>query len=349
MSTKAVRAALLTWFSGHQRDLPWRHTKDAYAIWLSEVMLQQTQVDRVVGYWQRFLTRFPTLSSLAGATEQEVLGLWSGLGYYSRARNLHRAAREMVEHHGGRVPRDLEALRALPGFGRYTSGAVASIAYGVEAPVVDGNVARVLSRLYLVEGSPQDKEREKRLWALADELVRGKCPGDLNQALMELGATVCVPGTPRCQGCPVSAWCGARKAGRQQELPPPKKRPLRRVVQLQVAFSERRGALYLARRSARGLFGGLWELPSVEVGAEALSTLLGPSAIIGEELAVVRRTLTHRELVMSVVAVGGRPALREGAYVEARWLGQAELDLLGISSGMRAVIAAAREAQRGAS
>src|SRR5690606_21752002 len=216
--SRALRSALLRWFAHAKRPLPWRETSDPYAIWVSEVMLQQTQVSVVRPYSPAFLERFPPVTARAEAPLERVLEAWKGLGYYGRARNLHRAARVIVAEHAGLLPDTLEGLKALPGFGPYTAGAVASIAFGLEAPIVDGNVARVFSRLFELDGLPGDRAREKQLWALAGQLVKGRSPGDLNQSLMELGATVCKPEAPTCPGCPVRAHCGALANGRVHEL-----------------------------------------------------------------------------------------------------------------------------------
>jgi A/G-specific adenine glycosylase len=336
----AARAALLAWFDRHRRDLPWRRTKDPYAIWISEVMLQQTQVARVVEYWTRFLERFPTVEALAEAALDEVLSLWSGLGYYSRARNLHRAAQEIARHHGGRLPDTAEALAELPGFGRYTAGAVASIAFGQPVPVVDGNVARVLSRLHAVEGAPGDRAREAELWRLAGELVEGDRPGDLNQALMELGATVCRPASPTCLVCPLREECRALREGRVAELPPPKARPPRQVLEVASALCERRGRVLLARRPGTGLFGGLWELPTVELDGgraaeDAVRALFQPAPRQVIPAGAVRRTLTHRQLSIHLfrVELAGRSRLGGGA--ESRWTRPEDLDGLGVSSATR--------------
>ncbi len=331
-----VRAQLLRWFDRTKRDLPWRKTRDAYGIWVSEVMLQQTQVDRVVNYWTRFLARFPDVESLAAAELKEVLGLWSGLGYYSRARNLHRAAQTIVEVHGGSLPDSVDALLELPGFGRYTAGAVASIAFELEAPLVDGNVARVFSRLLEIEGAPGDRPREKELWASAETLVTGARPGDWNQSLMELGATVCTPQNPLCLLCPVRAACGAFAHDRVEALPPPKKATKRKRLEVQVAVARRGKDVLLARREERGLFGGLWELPS----AELLTKTLGRRAEVGPELMVVERTLTHRDLVLRIHAVAmplklGKPPT---GYVEWRWVPLNEVAALGMSSAMSEVL-----------
>jgi len=345
-SPHALRTELLVWFAKNQRDLPWRNTDDPYAIWVSEVMLQQTQVDRVVGYWQRFLDALPTVEALAAAPLQRVLTLWRGLGYYSRARNLHLAAKQVVKRFGGKLPADAQALATLPGFGPYTTGAVASIAFGLETPLVDGNVARVLSRVFVVEGSPGDKAREKRLWGLAAELVTGPKPGDLNQALMELGATVCLPSSPLCLLCPLKARCGALKAGRVGELPPPRPATARKRLELAVAVGRKDAQVLLARRRDGGLFGGLWEMPSLEVapgqpGYPALRTAFGKRATIGPELSVLERTLTHRDLVLRLfpVAVSGRLKAPPEPYVEWRWFALEETRELGMSSAMSTALA----------
>src|SRR5262245_791594 len=206
-SAPAVRAQVLRWYRRHRRDLPWRRTRDPYAIWVAETMLQQTRSETVQRYFARFLGRFPTVAALARARESAVLTLWSGLGYYSRARHLHRAARRVVAAHEGRVPADPAALRALPGVGRYTAGAIASIAFGRAEPVLDGNVARVLARWFGVRGDPRSSAVQATLWNLATLLVHSRAPGEWNQALMELGATLCTPRHPGCGRCPVRSQC----------------------------------------------------------------------------------------------------------------------------------------------
>lgn len=354
-----LRADLLSWFDAHKRDLPWRRTRDAYAIWLSEVMLQQTQVAVVVPYWERFLARFPTLEALARAELPDVLAQWKGLGYYSRARNLHRAAQQVLAEHGGRLPASHAALLALPGFGRYTAGAVASIAFGLPAPLVDGNVARVFARLFEVEGPPGERAREARLWELAAALVEGERPGDLNQALMELGATVCRPESPTCLLCPVRRHCRALRSGRVGELPPPKERRAPVPLTLALAVWRRDGRVLLGRRADKGLFGGLWELPSAplpeggprdaEAAAPPLSQALGTPLSLGPLLGEVQRTLTHRALTLRLHAVtAGRPP--EGApgappagslYAALAWVTPAEAAALGMSTAMARALEAA--------
>jgi A/G-specific adenine glycosylase len=337
-----IRSALLSWFDRHRRDLPWRRSRDPYAIWISEVMLQQTQVSTVIPYWQRFLERFPTVESLARAELPEVFALWRGLGYYARARNLHRAAKEIVTCHGGSLPPTARELLALPGFGRYTAGAVASIAFGEEAPLVDGNVARVLARAFGVEGAPGDRARERQLWAIAAELVAGPRPGEFNQALMELGATVCRSDNPSCASCPIRDRCAALSADRVRELPSPRVRPAKRPLRMAVGVWRRNGTVLLVRRAERGLFGGLWELPAVEVAAssdrravaKAFHALLG-HVTVGEALGSVRRTLTHRVLTLDLFEIRGRSVpRRNGAVQEWRWVRQAESRALGMSTAM---------------
>jgi A/G-specific adenine glycosylase len=349
----ALRAGLLDWYDRHRRDLPWRRTRDPYAIWLSEVMLQQTQVSTVIPYWERFLARFPTVEALARAPLEEVLTGWKGLGYYTRARNLHRAAQEVVDRFGGRLPSTAAELLTLPGFGRYTAGAVASIAFGEPAPLVDGNVARVLSRLFEVEGLPGDRVREARLWALATALVPDERPGDFNQALMEHGATVCRPDNPLCLLCPVREACLAWRHGRVAELPPARVRAAPKELTLALAVWTQGERLLLARRAEKGLFGGLWELPAAETDAEPtsdqaserLSQALGTPVRVEDMLGTVRRQLTHRTLTLRLLRVTGpqRPT-QAPAFVELRWCTASEATALGMSTAMHKALEAALRA-----
>lgn len=215
----AFRKQLLAWFRTHKRDLPWRRTKDPYRIWLSEIMLQQTRVAAVLPYYERFLSRFPDLNSLANATEEEVLRFWSGLGYYTRGRNLHRAAQQIVREYSGVFPREENALLSLPGIGRYTTSAILSIAFGAKHAVLDGNVARVLARIFAIRGNLREPRRWKALQKRADQLLERKVPSDWNQAMMELGAVLCTPRAPQCLLCPVSKFCRAQRLGIAESLP----------------------------------------------------------------------------------------------------------------------------------
>ncbi|QSQ17354.1 A/G-specific adenine glycosylase [Myxococcus landrumensis] len=349
----SIRTPLLGWYDRNKRDLPWRRTKDPYAIWLSEVMLQQTQVSTVIPYWERFLARFPTVLALASAPLDDVLAGWKGLGYYSRARNLHRAAQEIVSRFGGKLPSSAEDLLSLPGFGRYTSGAVASIAFGEEAPLVDGNVARVFSRLFEVEGPPGDREREATLWELATLLVKGERPGDFNQSLMEHGATTCRPENPLCLLCPVRDACGAFRAGRVDELPPAKVRATPKKLTLALAVWSHADTLLFARRADSGLFGGLWELPAAEVDEDAtpeettlrLTAALGAGVRLESQLGTVKRQLTHRDLTLRLYRVSGpqRPS-RSESFQELRWCTPTEAAALGMSTAMQRALEAAMTA-----
>ncbi|MBI1382869.1 MAG: A/G-specific adenine glycosylase [Planctomycetaceae bacterium] len=274
-----LRGALLPWFQESARDLPWRRSRDPYAIWISEAMLQQTRVGAVLGYWQRFLDRFPDARRLAEAGDDELMAAWSGLGYYRRARALRDAARVLVEHHGGLLPADPAALAALPGVGPYTAGAISSIAFGLSEPVVDGNVARVFARWFELEAPVGSAELARRAWALAAELVPpaavgAEGPGAWNQALMELGATLCGPRAPECGPCPVAALCAANRTGRQTELPRPKARAAPVEVELELAVARRRGDLLFVRRPEGRSMGGLFELPTRELAPGAGPTRL---------------------------------------------------------------------------
>ena len=266
---REVRRNLLRWFDARRRDLPWRRTRDPYRILVSEYLLQRTRVASGIPYYERFIEQFPDLEALANASEDQVLRAWEGLGFYGRARNLYAAARAIVAHHGGHIPTTAESLRGLPGVGPYTSGAVASIAFGRRVPAIDGNVTRVLSRLYRIEEPVAKRGGRERLWKAASSLVPRSSPGVFNQALMELGATVCTPTSPSCGVCPLSQLCLARKAGIQTSLP---RRPRPRNVRtVPVAFGALadRGRVLLVRRARSGLLGGLWSLPGGEIGTDA--------------------------------------------------------------------------------
>jgi len=358
MRHAVLRRRLLGWWDAGHRDLPWRfeqHGADPYRVWLAEVMAQQTRIETVLPFYRRFLARWPTLEALAAAEDGEVLAAWSGLGYYARARNLLAAAREALAVHGG-LPASLDALRALPGFGPYTAGAVASIAFAIPAPAVDGNASRVLARLSAARGDPRQRPVRDGIEALAAALVSPTRPGDLNQALMELGATVCTPRAPSCANCPLACHCRALRLGNVASIPPPRRRGARRRLELALARIEQDGRVLLVRRQRRGLFGGLWGLPAVEVppGGVArralrgvLRELLGAGARVGALLAVVDRELTHRDLVLRVFAAeappgagSGSPADREGL----RWASSSDIQGLGFPTAMRKALEAAEAA-----
>ena len=272
------RRRLLAWFRAHRRELPWRAhrgdqswraSRDPYRIWVAEIMLQQTRIAAVMPYYDRFLDRFPGVESLARAPQDEVLKLWSGLGYYSRARNLHRAAKEIVARHNGNFPRALDAALALPGIGRYTAAAVLSIAYDVPLAVLDGNVARVLARLGAIRGDLRTPRRWRQLSERAQDLLAQRAPGDWNQALMELGETICTPQNPRCPACPVSRWCRARARGLTREIPAPRKKraPVRIQIAAAILRDPRSRTLLVRDPGAHDdvLFSRMWQFPAVEV------------------------------------------------------------------------------------
>ena len=267
-----LRRLLLEHYDAHRRDLPWRQNREPYRVWVSEIMLQQTRVETAIPYYDRWIERFPTVEALADGDEESVLKAWEGLGYYSRARNLHRSARLVRERLGGVIPQDSHSLKTLPGIGEYTSGAIASIAYGEVVPAVDGNVRRVLSRLFDLE-DPMDASLRKR----AGELVDSDRPGDWNQALMELGATVCTPRSPRCSACPLTGECRALAEGTQELRPASKRRPRVRAVSYAVVVAlNSAGEVLMVRRPPDGLLGGLWEFPAVEMGVEDAPPVGGP-------------------------------------------------------------------------
>jgi len=273
-SVRAARRALLAHFDRTRRDLPWRAERDPYRVWVSEVMLQQTRVETVVPYYKRWLERFPDVEALAGASLEDVLVAWQGLGYYRRARALHEGARLVRERHGGTLPSDPGALRSLPAVGAYTAGAVASIAFGVPVGVVDGNVRRVLSRLH-DEGSPS----QSRLRELSDAWVDPDRPGDWNEALMELGATLCTPRAPACGACPLARWCRSRAAGTQDRRPARRRgRSVSARAFATAVIVDPEGRALLSRRPDGGLLGGLWAFPDREVGLDASADTVARAA-----------------------------------------------------------------------
>lgn len=312
LSPSAIAAALLAWIdAGYLRDLPWRaEPRDPYAVWVSEIMLQQTQVATVIPYLQRWLERFPTVETLAAAELGDVLKAWEGLGYYSRARNLHKAAKVVVEQHGGRLPADRRALLALPGIGKYTAGAILSIAFGQAAAVLDGNVKRVLARVYDVAGEIGQSATETHLWHLAEALVEAVEPqqaGPLNEALMDLGATVCLPQGPRCLLCPLPAACLARQRGTQEERPVRAARKPLPHFDVTAAVLRRPGRpdqFLIAQRPPEGMLGGLWEFPGGKLHA-------------GETLAECLRREMEEELAVEV-AVGDLVTVVKHAYTHFR-------------------------------
>lgn len=320
---------VIDWYRRHQRDLPWRRNADPYQIWLSEVMLQQTQVTTVLPYFERFVQAYPTLESLAAADETDVMDLWSGLGYYSRARNLLHSARRMVSEYGGRVPDALDDLLALPGIGRYSAGAIASIAFGRPHPVVDGNVKRVLARLRGIrEGIP-----EKDLWLLLEQVVRdapvAASIADFNQGLMELGAVICTPRSPRCRECPLADGCVAMREGTAESIPAPKRLPRTETRQFTIAVIRDEGDFLLYRDSLRPILNGFWEFPKVESDGNddgdpcrRFAAELGLKLHLNSKLPQIRHQITfHRYLFSPFLAsLEGPPPADQDGMPTYRWL-----------------------------
>ena len=328
--------ALLQWYAENARDLPWRGYSDPYAIWVSEIMLQQTRVETVIPYYQRWMQRFPTIGALAAASQQDVLAVWEGLGYYSRARNLHRAAQIVATQHAGQLPVDISALRSLPGVGRYTAGAIASLAYGLDEPALDGNIRRVLARCFDVTEPARSVQGERRLWELATEHLPAGQAGAYNQAMMDLGATICTPRLPDCPRCPLSHLCRARLLGLQEQRPVPAAKPSTPHYIVTAAVIRQDGRVLIAQRPPNGLLGGMWEFPGgkLQPGEDLASCLqreiieeLGLVVQVGGSLGVYHHAYTHFRVTLHafacVLADGSQPQPHEHSAL--RWVTPAEL------------------------
>ena len=329
---RRINEDLLLWYHKNKRDLPWRGASP-YAVWVSEIMLQQTQVATVIPYFNRFLGRFPTVEALSSAPIDDVLNHWAGLGYYARARNLHAAAQIVVREHGGLLPNTPDAIQTLPGIGRYTSGAILSIAYDLPEPIVDGNVVRALSRLFGIRGNPKSAENQKLIWSLAERLVPETSPGDFNQSLMELGATVCEPAEPKCEFCPLLKDCVSGNSPEPNALPesPPGKSSVRITQASGILLNDLDEAL-IVKRPLHGLWGGLWEFPRTqllpgekpgEAGARALLENLGLSVEAVQSFGTVVHSVTHFRITL--YGIFTKPTLVTQTYslsnyVEAKWV-----------------------------
>jgi A/G-specific adenine glycosylase len=370
-SQASLRRELLSWFDRHRRDLPWRRTQDPYRIWVSEVMLQQTRVEAVLPYYNRFLSRFPSVDELTLAPLDEVLALWSGLGYYRRARQLHAAARRIVD--AGEFPRTVDRLLELPGVGAYTAAAVASIAFGVAAPVLDGNVERVMARRLALAQDPKRGASRARLLDAVAALLDPARPGDGNQALMELGATLCLPRQPRCRRCPLRPGCRAAAEGRPELYPPPRRRRRTEILQLLVAvvaakddpdrvllFRRPRNFPHAAlgtpppEERERQLLAGTWELPWLELrdGREesprhGLADKYGGDWRLGPALAAVRHGITYRDLRVTIhgadLHAAGEDEVREG--IDSGWFDAEERSALPMSALVGKVLRARAAAE----
>lgn len=337
---RSLRQRLLAWFSEHARDLPWRKTRDLYAIWISEIMLQQTQVATVIPYYERFLERFPTVESLAAADEHELLRYWEGLGYYRRARQLHAAAQQIVREHGGNFPESFEAVHALPGVGRYTAGAILSIGRDARLPILEANTVRVASRLLGYTGDVYSAAGQKDLWQFAEAILPARQVGTFNQALMELGATLCTPRTPACLLCPVASLCPARQRGLQERIPGPKRKMQYEDVAEAAVVVRRRDGKILVRQCQPGeRWAGLWDFPRVATGAgqppllEAIEQLVGLRVRLGEQFATLKHGVTRFRITLACYHAQptSEPAARRGSSAGMKWIEAPELKKLALS------------------
>lgn len=347
---------LLNWYKKHKRDLPWRNTRDPYRIWLSEILLQQTRVEAVIPYYEKFLARYPDVFALANAPLDDVLKTWEGAGYYARARNLHRAAQIVAEKYHGEFPKEIREIRDLPGIGRYTAGAIASIAFDADEPVVDGNVVRVLCRYFGIREDPKASATQERLWSIATGVLPKGRAGDFNQALMELGATICLPKNPRCLLCPVQQACLARADGLQNVLPVKRaKQELpHKIIVAGVIY--KRGArsasakILIQQRLNQGLLGGLWEFPGGKV--EAGETLpqcvarecreeLGIDVHVGEKIIAVDHAFSHFSITLHAFHceyISGR--VRISSAQRFKWVKPGELEQYAFPAANKKIIAA---------
>jgi A/G-specific adenine glycosylase len=349
-NTLEFRKRLLRWYGSHKRVLPWRSDPTPYNVWISEVMLQQTQVQTVLPYYERFMKRFPDVYELAGSGEGEFLSLWSGLGYYGRARNLLRSARRIVTDCGGKLPETFEDLQALPGIGRYTAGAILSIAYNKPEAIVDGNIRRVMCRLHGVEKLPA----ETFFWKQAQAWVPRDRPSDFNQAVMELGATVCLPLRPECRACPVRSLCTACRQGTQYGIPASRRRRNQEVVELVMLVMKSGGATLLTKQVAGGYIPGRWGLPtrtlptgdrSIDLAGDLSRSLLGNRAEL-RPCPPVRHAITHRRIIAQIFKADletQQPG--PGAGGSFMWVDDAHLHRFIISSVFRKAIHSARAAK----
>jgi A/G-specific adenine glycosylase len=346
---ESLRRKLLAWYGKHARDLPWRKSRDPYRVWISEIMLQQTQVATVRDYFLRFVREFPNVRRLAAADEQQVLRLWEGLGYYRRARQLHAAAQKIVTEHGGRFPQAVDELRELPGIGRYTAGAIASIAFDQRAPILEANTIRLLSRLIAYRADPLSTVGQRVLWQVAEDILPQRSVAQFNQALMELGSLVCTPSEPKCCGCPLSSVCAANTAGMQREIPRPKPPKIYTDVREAVVVVRRNGRVLMRRCAANERWAGLWDFPRFELEAEG--PLFAQEEIVRKVLAQTGitcspaplwKTLKHGVTRFRITLdcyhapyVAGRARTSNGRVV--RWVPLAELPALPLSTTGRRI------------
>ena len=346
----AISSALLAWFDAHGRhDFPWQHDRTPYRVWVSEVMLQQTQVETVRPYYARFLARFPDVAALAAAPSDEVMRLWSGLGYYARARNLHLAAQEILTRHGGALPDTLEALMALPGIGRSTAGAILALSRDQRHPILDGNAKRVLARAFLVEEAPDSPAGLKKLWALAEAATPSARISAYTQAIMDLGATVCTRAHPACELCPLAIGCGAFAAGRTAEIPAARRRVARRLRETHMLFALSEGRVLLERRPPRGIWGGLWTAPEFAdpAAAEAYIAARFLNAAPARRLRTVRHVFTHFDLDIEPWVVELPELQPQVADGDARWHELGQIDAVGLPAPVARLLEELRNGANG--
>jgi len=350
-AVRKLISPLLGWFSANARDLPWRRTRDPYVIWVSEVMLQQTQVKSVVPYWERWMRELPSIEAAANASSAKLHKLWEGLGYYPRVRNLQKAAKQIVAQHGGRFPTNFHDILALPGIGRYTVGAICSIAFNRPVPILDGNVIRVLTRIFGITSDPRRKDTNARLWQLATELVvhasritHHVCPSShLNQSLMELGALICTPRNPRCDTCPVKRLCVALRENRAAELPNLGRRAKTTNRRFVAFVVERKGKFLVRQRPPGVLNAHLWEFPNFELGlrpsglqrVRAAARALGLKPSGDKPLCVIKHSITRYRITLQAVRaeLANPPSPRDG-----HWLSLPRLHKLAFTSAHKKIL-----------
>lgn len=326
------RRRLLAWFANHQRAMPWRQSRDAYRVWISEIMLQQTQVVTVIPYFERFLRSFPTVAALAQADEADVLRHWEGLGYYRRARQLHAAAKVVAAEHAGVFPRELAAIRNLPGIGRYTAGAIASIAFDVRAPILEANTVRLLSRLLAYRGDPHSTTGQELLWQMAEALLPAQGAGTLNQALMELGSLVCTPRSPACGDCPVRELCPTFELGLQAEIPRLKRPKQIEAVREAAVVIDRRGKVLVRQRTTGERWAGMWDFPRFAIAerrgaklvgelAAKVRELVGITIVPGARLTTLRHGVTRFRIELECFAATYSSGKLDASHsAEVKWL-----------------------------
>jgi len=342
-SRRLLRRRLMAWYDIHARNLPWRGTHDPYAVWLSEIMLQQTQVGAVIGYFERFMKALPTVESLAKADEHEVLRLWEGLGYYRRARQLHQAAKIIATEHGGRFPSDPEIVRRLPGIGRYTAGAILSIAFDAQEPILEANTLRLFARLLAYPDDPRATEGQRILWAMAEAVLPRHDCGRFNQALMDLGSTVCTVRSPQCEACPLAMLCRANQQGRQLEIPLPKGKRTFESVREAAVVVRRNGRVLLLRWPEGRRWAGLWDFPRFSVSAgpgpvdprelvENVQALTGATVLPGSRITTFTHGVTRFRITLECFEAEFVSQKKTRTQLETRWASPSQFEEFPLNS-----------------